>query len=210
MIQDSIAKDKERCRTCGGNLLQRQTQKKAAQLKKAYYYTAYYYCPRCRKIFLHDKFKIENSHDTPLFSLHTAIHEKFDVEIWTDGACINNGRENAKAAWAFVSGDIEKAGLVIGKQTNNTAEALAFYHALLWAAQKGYKKIKIYSDSQISIHNMRKNVEDIKQNREIFEKIFEVIVRHNLQVGFEKVAGHTGDVNNERADKLANQLAGIK
>ena len=57
---------------------------------------------------------------------------------------------------------------------------------------------------------MKKEVEKIKENREIFRNIFDVIKGNKLHVEFVKVLGHSGDVNNERADRLANGLVGIK
>lgn len=201
------------CRTCGAKLTIRQTQKKPSQLQKQYYYTAYYYCANCGKIYHSDKFKVvNNSHITnPRFdSLDTrATRDTLDdINIWTDGACIHNGTPKARAAWAFVSGTTEKAGLVPGtKQTNNIAEGLAILHALQWAVANKHQKIKIYTDSQISIHNLKKSALQVKVNREIFESIEKIIKINNLEVAYEKVLGHSGDVNNSRADKLANQLA---
>ena len=55
---------------------------------------------------------------------------------------------------------------------------------------------------------MNKATISINKNREIFERIAAVIAVNNLKVHFEKVIGHSGDINNERADKLANGLAG--
>lgn len=200
----------EVCRTCGSKLIKRETQKKPSQLRKQYYYTAYYYCPKCRKIYLNDKFKVVNDiQDELLFPPEeNAKDTNIDVEIWTDGACVFNGRHNARAAWGFVSGKTEKAGLVEGKQTNNVAEALAIYHAILWAVENKHRKIRIHSDSQITINNMKKPPGAIKQNREIFENIAGLIHDHSLKVRYEKVLGHSGDINNERADKLAADLAG--
>lgn len=206
--------EQKNCRTCGGKLVVRETQKKPSQLKKAYYYTAYYFCPKCQKIYHDDKFKVENNQ--MLFAenyLPSAIRhsQNPDVEIWTDGACVFNGQHNARAAWAFVSGTTEEAGRVPGeKQTNNVAEGLAILKALEWAADNQFIKIKIYTDSQISIHNLKKPAIYIKQNREIFQKIEDVIKQNKLIVHYEKVLGHSGDVNNERADRLANELAGKK
>jgi len=205
-------KNIKKCRTCGGILIIRETQRKPSQLKKAYYYTAYYFCPQCRKIYLDDKFKIINDRNlNPLFDdaeQNLDEEKKFDVEIWTDGACVFNGRENARAAWAFVSGENEQSGLVTGgKQTNNVAEGLAILYAIDWAVKNNFKKIKIYSDSQISINNMRKEPHMIVKNRDIFHKINDLIRNNNLNVYFEKVLGHSGDVNNNRADELANGLA---
>ena len=129
------------------------------------------------------------------------------MEIWTDGACVYNGTPNAKAAWAFVSGETERAGRVEGKQTNNVAEGLAIYYALLWASEKGYKKILLHTDSQISLFNLRKPANKVKMNQEIFANIESVIKKSGLIVTYKKVLGHSGDPNNERADALANRLA---
>lgn len=131
----------------------------------------------------------------------------YDVEIWTDGACINNGKPNANAAWAFVAGKFEKAGLVDGKQTNNVAEGLAIFHALVWAAEKGYKKIKLHTDSQITLHGVNKHHSKVKVNREIFENIANVIDKNDLKIEYVKVLGHSGNPNNDRVDTLANGLA---
>ncbi len=193
------------CKYCRGVLIEKATKKSPEQLKKSYYYKAYYFCAKCKRLYHDEKFKVINK-DQFLFE-NLGFLGVPEVEIWTDGACTGNGYEHAKAAWAFVAGKYEEAGRVIGKQTNNTAEAYAIYHALLWASQKNHKRIKIYSDSQISINNLKKSVNKIKENREIFEKIDYLIAENNLQVMYEKVLGHSGDVNNERADRLANSLA---
>lgn len=200
------------CKNCGGKLLVKSTKKSAEQLKKPYYYTAYYFCPSCKKLYHDEKFKVINNHPelaeglpSSLFGLENK--DTADVEIWTDGACVHNGTPRARAAWAFVSGKTERAGLVDGKQTNNVAEALAIYQALVWAAEKKYRKIRLHTDSQISIHGVKKSPHLVKVNREIFEDIARVIKGTHLQVEFVKVLGHSGDVNNERVDKLANDLA---
>ncbi len=197
-----------KCRTCGSKLIIRQTQKKPSQLTKAYYYTAYYYCPHCRKIYHSDKFKIENKQNTENTLFSENHSPNLDISIWTDGACVHNGTPRARAAWAFVSGETEKAGLVIGeKQTNNVAEGLAILKAIEWAAEKGHKKIKIHTDSQISLHNLNKPAKMVKVNCEIFEDIEKIIKTNNLELSYEKVLGHSGDFNNSRADQLANSLA---
>lgn len=200
--------DERRCKKCGGRLIQKPTKRTAEQLKKPYYYTAYYYCPRCNKLYHDEKFKVMNK-QTESFFVDTITSEpvQYDTEIWTDGACVYNGQPNARAAWAFVSGKTERAGLVEGKQTNNVAEGLAIYNALAWAVENKYKKIKIYSDSQITINNIHKDPRLVKNNTEIFENIYRLIQTHDLTVTFEKVLGHSGDVNNERADKLCTNLA---
>jgi len=196
------------CKSCGAKLIERPTHRTATQLTKAYYYTAYYSCPNCGRLYHDDKFKVINENFT-LFTKDSLSPSEVDVNIWTDGACRSNGTGQAKAAWAFVSGDYEANGLVSGKQTNNTAEAYAILHALRWAAEKGHRRIRIHTDSQITIHSLQKPSETVKANREIFQQIADLITEKNLSVMYEKVPGHSHDVNNNRADKLANSLAGI-
>jgi ribonuclease HI len=205
----------EICKQCGRKLTVKQTKKSAAQLKKAFYYSAYYYCNYCQKLYHDEKFKVVNNQQDlfaepkPPDTLDTADTPDTlsTVDIWTDGACTNNGYPNAKAAWGFVSGETEKAGLVEGKQTNNRAEGLAVYHALKWAAEQGYKKVRLHTDSQISLFNLAKPAYKVVANREIFEQIEQVINEYDLEVIYIKVLGHSGDVNNERADRMANGMA---
>jgi ribonuclease HI len=193
------------CKTCNSPLEIRKPRITAEKLLKHFYYSAYYYCRRCQKMYFDDSFKVMNKN----YGLFTKPEKPVgvDVEIWTDGACVHNGTDRARAAWAFVSGTTEKAGRISGKQTNNVAEAYAIYHALLWSSEMGYKKIVIYSDSQISIGNLAKSYERVKENQEIFRLIQELVSASNLEVWYEKVLGHSGDPNNERVDKLANTLA---
>jgi len=194
------------CQGCRRKLVEKQTRRTAAQLQKPYYYTAYYYCPNCKKLYHDDKFKIVNPKTS---SLHFGSFNPtgYEVEIWTDGACVNNGKPSARAAWAFVSGKSEYVGVVEGKQTNNRAEGLAIYHALLWAAERKLRKILLHTDSQISLFNLQKPASKVKMNKEIFEEIEKVILENGLEVSYKKVLGHSGDRNNERADALANNLA---
>ncbi len=215
-------KNENTCKNCGTGLIIKQTKRTPEQLKKSYYYTAYYFCPKCKKLYHNDKFKVTNDVSHPersegspsLFGRDSSFSPQNDnintVHIWTDGACTRNGYDGARAAWAFVSGKTEKADLVKGKQTNNTAEAFAIYHALLWAAEEKHKKVKIYSDSQITLNNLKKSPAMVKENREIFELIEDVIAANGLTVDYEKVPAHADNINNNRADKLANTLAGIK
>ncbi len=202
--------NQEICKNCGSRLIQRATKRTAAQLKKPFYFRAYYFCPKCQKLYHSEQFKVINADITLPLELLQEENVNYDVEIWTDGACVFNGHANAKAAWAFVAGKTERSGSVEGKQTNNIAEAMAIYHAILWAAEKGHKKIKIYSDSQISINNVKKSPEKVKNNAEIFKMIANLVRGLTLTIQLEKVVGHSGDINNERADRLANRLAGRK
>lgn len=187
------------CRFDDTRLILKKVQPSPKQLLKKYYYTAYRLCPSCKRMYFSDEFKVLNS--SSLFS--GVENESFDVQIWTDGASSRNGQVDAKAAWAFVAGKHEEAGLVPGRQTNNRAEAYAIYAALRWASRKGYKKIKLYTDSQVTLFGVSKSHENVKENKDIFALIAQEISANNLDVTYEKVLGHAGDQNNERADRLA-------
>lgn len=196
-----------KCKHCGSSLIVKQTHRTPHQLKKQYYYTAYYFCPSCKRIYHSDEFKVVNENYDLFNGVHDEAGEPVEVEIWTDGACVNNGKENAKAAWAFVSGEFELAGVVSGKQTNNRAEAQAILESLIWAGEKGYRNVKIYADTLITLQSLKKPLNKIKANTDIFEKIFNTIHKYHLKLVYEKVLGHSGIRDNERVDKLANSLA---
>jgi ribonuclease HI len=195
-----------KCKIDGTPLHLVNSQRTPQKLKKQYYYSAYYQCPTCKRIYFDDKFKIINTNYDLFTGGHNLDSVSYDIEIWTDGASSNNGRPHAKAAWAFVTKSYEEGGLVDGKQTNNRGEALAIYHALLWASGKGYKKILLHTDSQITLHGVAKHPDKVKENRDIFQKIYDVVTKNNLKITYHKVLGHSGDPNNERADKVAVKL----
>lgn len=195
------------CKIDGTPLVLKQSKRTSEQLRKQFYYTAYYFCPQCKRMYFDDTYKIINQRNSFFTTNDARDLDVYDVEIWTDGSSSNNGKSHAKAAWAFVAGEYEEAGLVDGKQTNNRGEALAIYYALKWAAGKNHKKIRIHTDSQITIHGVTKLPERVKENRDIFERIHAVVTQHDLHVDYQKVLGHSGDPNNERADTLAVKLS---
>lgn len=199
--------EQKKCKVCQTLLVKKETKRTASQLTKPYYYSAYYLCPNCHRLYHDDSFKVINK-TMNFIDKNSIISQQYDVEIWTDGACVNNGKPTARAAWAFVSGKKEEAGEVDGNQTNNRAEGLAIYYGLKWAAEKGHKKIKLYTDSQITLHGVMKDPKAVKANADIFIKIRDVVNNNNLDVIYEKVLGHSGIEENERVDKLATQLAG--
>lgn len=48
------------CRKCKTPIILRETKRKPSQLKKAYYFTAYYYCPKCRTMYMDNRFRVNN------------------------------------------------------------------------------------------------------------------------------------------------------
>jgi ribonuclease HI len=108
-------------------------------------------------------------HPVTMTSLPLVIEQKEAIHlseqiptthIFTDGACTNNGKRNANAAWGFIVVDnkgykvLERGSGPIPKsepQTNQRAELQALLNGLNAAKQyPGF--IKMWSDSQYSIN----------------------------------------------------------
>ena len=150
------------------------------------------------------------------------------INVFTDGACSNNGKQNAKAGIGvfFEENDPRNVSRrVDGKQTNNTAELTAIvvvFDILREDIEQG-KNIVIHSDSEYSINCMTKwgvkwaqdnwskktikNLELVKEGYELFQQFPNVSISH--------VKAHTESmdplsVGNRGADRLANESIGLE
>lgn len=110
--------------------------------------------------------------------------------LYTDGGCINNGKINAKAKYAFLIYNIEKEkveytekGNVIrkiiklnGKEviympSSSRAELLAIVKGLEYFLSKNIKDtINLYTDSQYCFNTITKWVIDWEENNELHKK----------------------------------------
>ncbi|PVV05050.1 hypothetical protein BB560_000429 [Smittium megazygosporum] len=153
------------------------------------------------------------------------------LEIYTDGACSNNGREGSSAGIGvyFGQNDIRNISEKLeGEQTNNSAELTArFLHFILLALEKVHetspvasltqkpRKVIIYTDSAYVIGCITKwvitwvsngwktsnNAE--AKNKELIEKIMSHIDKNEGRVKFKYVKGHSHDEGNNIADYFA-------
>ena len=150
------------------------------------------------------------------------------INAFTDGACSNNGKQNAKAGIGIFFEENDPRNVsrrVDGKQTNNTAELTAIvvvFDILREDIEQG-KKIVIHSDSEYSINCMTKwgvkwaqdnwskktikNLELVKKGYELFQQFPNVSISH--------VKAHTESmdqlsVGNRGADRLANESIGLQ
>ena len=157
------------------------------------------------------------------------INKKFipDYYVYTDGACSNNGKNNALAGIGIFFGinDIRNVSKKIkGKQTNNTAELSAIietYYIIENDIMNG-KKIAIVSDSEYAIrcassygekHYKKGWIKDIP-NKEMV-KIAYKLYKNKSNIKFIHIKAHTTKVDihsmgNNGADKLANIAIGLK
>ncbi|XP_066156967.1 ribonuclease H [Euwallacea fornicatus] len=141
------------------------------------------------------------------------------VVVYTDGACEQNGKSNARAGigvWFSDRHPLNISAPVIGRATNNVAEIQAPTKALYILKEKGFKKVKIMTDSQFTINCITKWIKKWKRNqwkltgggpvknKEELIKL-DTICAQFEHIKWEYCAGHSGIKGNEEADKLAKQ-----
>jgi ribonuclease HI len=135
------------------------------------------------------------------------------VEIHTDGACRGNP---GPGGWGVVlrAGATEKE-LWGGElaTTNNRMELTAAIRAL--EALKRPCRVRAYTDSEYLRRGISEWLQDWKRrgwktadrkpvkNADLWQQLDELATRHDVR--WHWVKGHSGNVDNERADRLANR-----
>lgn len=151
-----------------------------------------------------------------------------DYFVYTDGACSNNGRANARAGLGvyFSAGDARNLSKsVVGKQTNNTAELSAVVEAyyLIQEDLKAGKKIGLVTDSEYVLKCVGSYGEKCERlewkkkkpipNVELLKEVY--LLYKDSGVKFIHIDAHTGSqdvhsLGNEGADRLAVAAIGGK
>jgi ribonuclease HI len=137
--------------------------------------------------------------------------------VYTDGACINNGHENARAGSGVWYGDDDPRNVSSRthhrSQTNQTGELFAILIAV--RDNPPNDDLRIISDSRYAIDGLTKNArkwEDRNwagvQNGDIFRDITAWIRWRKGVTTLRWTKGHDGTRGNEGADKLAAEGAG--
>ena len=159
--------------------------------------------------------------------LHQKITLKNTIPIYvfTDGACRNNGKSNAKAGIGIYFGENDKRNVserIWGKQTNNAAELKAIikvYEILKNEIDIG-RIINIYSDSMYAIrccgeYGLKMKKKDWKNkkgyipNHELVKEAFE-LYHNRSNIFLIHIEAHTNkkdilSIGNAKADKLATE-----
>lgn len=129
------------------------------------------------------------------------------ITISTDGSAIVQGRargkNNGPGGWAFVchNDDYESSGKE-PSTTNNRMELTAVIQALKYTPQE--LPILIRTDSKY-VHDIVNRGNIIKFNNDLWRDFQALSSGRRLKIVW--VRGHSGDVYNERADKLAGERA---
>ena len=171
-----------------------------------------------------NQYIITHSHDVVLDTAQ--INDIIpDYCIYTDGACSNNGKNNAVAGIGIFFGINDERNIskrIGGKQTNNTAELSAIIetYPIIECDISIGKKIAIISDSEYAIkcvssygekcYNKNWNV-DIP-NKELVKTAYEMY-KDTRNIQFIHIKAHTNNndmhsIGNKNADKLANLAIG--
>lgn len=124
-----------------------------------------------------------------------------EVTIYTDGASRGNPGQAAIAYVIRGDGIFVEHCDVIGRQTNNFAEYTAMVRALQRAAELGVKRLRLFSDSELMVRQMRgeyrvKNVDILS----LYDQAQELLRR------FQRVEfNHVAREQNSEADRLCNE-----
>lgn len=169
--------------------------------------------------------KFKNKRDALNFlNPPTYVSNTDDINVYTDGSCLNNGQSNAKAGIGIFFGDNDSRNISkkhIGKQTNNQAElsAILLVFKILKKETKKNKKINIFTDSEYAIRCLTTYGQEQEDNgwidnipnKSLVKKTFNKYKNLN-SVKLHHVFAHTGksdihSINNDKADKLAKKGA---
>lgn len=173
-----------------------------------------------------EAFMAENSGESVVKSDSQTDFEP-DYYVYTDGACSNNGKENAVAGIGIFFGTDDPRNLsqkIEGKQTNNAAELTAIIKAysIIEADVRSGKKIVIMTDSEYAIkcistygekcynQNWKKDI----PNKELVKLAYESY-KDWPNIRFIHIRAHTDktdihSIGNDGADKLANASIGLE
>ena len=136
------------------------------------------------------------------------------VEIWVDGSCIHNGGgEDMQLGWAYL---IRKEDQELHRANGNdippeasqhrnvAGEIQAVLKALDWCSGQGITSATIYFDYQ----GLREWVSGAWEAKTPYTKTYvEAVKAHGMDLRWEKVLAHSGEIFNEIVDKMAREAA---
>ena len=136
------------------------------------------------------------------------------VEIWVDGSCIHNGGgDDMQLGWAYL---IRKEGQELHRAKGNDIPSEALQHrnvageiqavlkALDWCGAQGITSATIYFDYQ----GLQEWVSGAWEAKTSYTKTYvETVKAHGMDLRWEKVLAHSGEIHNEIVDKMAREAA---
>ena len=141
------------------------------------------------------------------------MNDKIIINIWTDGACSGNPGPGGWGALIKYDNSTKEISGSEKNTTNNRMEMMAVIEALKYIDTEA--KINIYTDSKYVkegitnwITGWKKNnwknskKKDVK-NKDLWVELDILSQKHNISWNW--VKGHSGNIENDIADKLATQ-----
>ena len=135
------------------------------------------------------------------------------VEIYTDGACRGNP---GPGGWGVVLRYKGREKTLYGGETHTTNNRMELMAAIAGLeALKRHSNVALTTDSQYVKRGITEWMSDWKRrgwktadrkpvkNVDLWQRLDDLVGKH--RVSWHWVRGHTGHVDNERADSLANQ-----
>ncbi|KTC69340.1 ribonuclease HI [Legionella birminghamensis] len=134
------------------------------------------------------------------------------VEIYTDGACKGNPGPGGWGALLRYKGQEKKIYGGENHTTNNRMELMAAIQAL--AVLKRSCQVELYTDSQYVRQGMtgwlfqwkkngwKNSKKEAVKNADLWQQLDALAQKH--QINWHWVKGHSGHIENELADQLAN------
>lgn len=126
------------------------------------------------------------------------------IEIYTDGACLGSP---GPGGWAAIIASDAGRQEVKGREEKTTSNRMEITAAIKGLAQTPPgSEVRIESDSQYLVYTMTKNWKR-KANLDLWDELDRLVAERN--VDWIWIRGHSGHPGNERANRLANEMAGI-
>lgn len=138
--------------------------------------------------------------------------ERTAITVYTDGSCLGN-TQNSPGGWAAIIVHPKKELVLRGfctATTNNRMELTAVIEAV--KALTKPCSITIVTDSTyVIMDNSRMakwlNKSDKYKNMDLWQELVRVAKDGHHKIAYQHVYGHTGQVYNERCDRIAKEQA---
>ena len=139
------------------------------------------------------------------------------IKIFTDGSCLENPGNGGWAAIINDDGDIKKISGSEKNTTNNRMELMAPINALKEINPN--KEIEIYTDSQYVklgitewinkwvVNNWKTSKKEDVKNKDLWIELYDL--NKSLDVKWNWVKAHAGNIMNEKVDLLAKKAANL-
>jgi cyclic pyranopterin phosphate synthase len=125
------------------------------------------------------------------------------IHIYTDGACAGNP---GPGGWAAIIVDGAKRRELKGREESTTSNRMEILAAIKGLAQTPPdSRVTVHSDSQYLVRTMTENWKR-NTNLDLWHELDRLVAERS--VDWDWIKGHVGHPENERANRLASEMAG--